>query len=346
MTHRKLHRAVVRRVTGYLAQGPRSRRAREWSRRRSPDDPVIFIVAERHMPYRFAPFFYVEWLDWVGEHDPALRTLIEIAYLPADLPRNTRLLHPWVQDPVRERDPAMFCHLGELQEAATLEGASVVQPVEVLSNSLREVQYEQLTRVGLRTPRVVPVGPRFAEDLGGLSLPVLVRSAWGHGGGMLRLETEEQVARWLQPESTGARRYVASEYVDVRDADGLYRKYRYVFFGERGVSRHLIVSRHWEVRPSDRVLTDHTIAEELAYVRAPCGLHNAFDAARRELGFDIAAFDYSLDANGMPVVWEVNPYPELSRPMGRPGEYLEGAIVRGHEAMAAMYRDRLEAAAR
>jgi len=295
------------------------------------------------MPYLFAPPFYQEWLDWLGERHPQLRAQVELAYLPTGLPPNVGLLHAWVQDPVRERSEGLFGQLVELQQAARAGGAAVMQPVEVLSNSARDVQFERLTRAGLRTPRTVRVGSRFAEDLGGLSLPVVVRANWGHGR-IARLDTEADVARWLA-HAPRDRAYAASEYVEVRDDDGLCRKYRYVLFGERGVCRHLIVSEHWEVRPADRVLTDETIAEEIAYVTGPCPHHGAFDAARRELEFDIAAFDFSLDADGVPVVWEVNPYPDLSRPQGRPGEYLGDAIERGNEALAALYRDRLEAAA-
>jgi len=331
---------VRKRVSGFLTRGSRRRTAEDWARRRSADDPVIFVPAEKHMPYLFAPPFYQEWLDWLGERHPQLRAQIEVAYLPADLPPGTGLLHAWVQDPVRERDAKLFGQLVGLQQAARAGGAAVVQPVEVLSNSVREVQFERLTRVGLRTPRTVRIGPRFAEDLGGLSLPIVVRASWGHGH-MARLDTEADVTRWLAHASARGGAYVASEYLEMRDDDGLCRKYRYVMFGERGTCRHMIVSEHWEVRPADRVLTDETIAEEIAYVSGPCPYHDAFDAARRELEFDVAAFDYGLDTDGMPVVWEVNPYPDLSRPRGRPGEYLDSAIERGHEAMTALYRDRL-----
>jgi hypothetical protein len=268
---------------------------------------------------------------------------VEIDYAPADLPRDAGVMHAWVQDPVRERNDALFVELRDLQERARLAGASVVQPVEVLSNSLRDVQHERLARAGVRTPRVVPVDGDFAESLGGLTPPLVVRRLWGHGSRLRRLDTGDEVARWLTSRKHRRGEWVAVEYVDARGDDGLFRKYRSVFFGERCVRRHLIASRDWEVRPSDRVLTDEIIAEELAFLDGPADERTAFEAVRRELGFDIAAFDFSLGPDGQPIVWEVNPYPDLATPRRRDLEHLAEAIERGHRALYAFYRERLDA---
>ena len=307
-------------------------------------EPIILVVSERHWPYRYAPFFYAHWLDWAAEHDPELRARVKLAFLPTELPSDAAVVHAWVQDPERERNDVTYAHLTSLEAQARRADAHVIQPVDVLSNSLRLVQHERLTRAGVRTPRVVRIGPGFARDLGGLTLPILVRKNWGHADVMLRLDSAAQVEQWLESHGPGNGEWVATEYIDVRSADGNYRKYRYVLFGERGVCRHLIVSPEWEVRPSSRVLTETTIAEELGFVEGACGAHDLLNAARRELGFDIAAFDYSFDSDGAMIVWEVNPYPDLSRPRGRPGEYLRESMHRTNVALAALYRDRLAAA--
>lgn len=161
---------------------------------------------------------------------------------------------------------------------------------------------------------------------------------------MLRLETEADVAAWVDSLGLTAAEWVASEYVDARSGDGYYRKYRYVMAGAHGVCRHLLVSPHWEVRPKHRLLTDSTIADELAFVNGPCAQHEIFNAARRALEFDIAAFDYSFDVGGELVVWEVNPYPDLSTPRGRPSEYLGDTVRRTNQLLADFYRDELVAA--
>ena len=104
--------------------------------------------------------------------------------------------------------------------------------------------------------------------------------------------------------------------------------------------RHLIVSPKWEVRPADRIRTVATQQEELAFVRSPCPHHELFDAARRSLDFEIAAFDYSYDSNQELIVWEVNPFPDLSTPSGPVGEYLQPAIHSSYAILADYYEDR------
>lgn len=214
----------------------------------------------------------------------------------------------------------------------------------MLSNSRRDAQFERLGRAGLRTPRIVDVDADFGATLGGLTLPIVVRKSWGHCDPLALLSSQDEVAMWLTEQGPSPHGWVAAEYIDVRSSDGYYRKYRYVLIGDRGVCRHLLVSSRWEVRPGDRVLTDETIAEELRFVGSPCDVHEALNRARSELEFDIAAFDYSFDSNGQMIVWEVNPYPDLSTPRGRPGEYLGESMLRTNQALAALYRDGLAAA--
>lgn len=315
----------------------RSRREdRRENRRFRRGGPCLLIVSEAG-----APHAYREFLDWLVVHDPELRARIRLDRLPAAPPPDLALLHAWVRDPLKERDPRAFEQLTALEEAAARGGAGIVQPARVLSHSVRDVHCARLRAAGLRTPRTVDAGPGFSRDLGGLSLPVVVRRRWGHTHRMHLLESPEAVAAWERTNAEVPGGWVAAEYVDVRGADGCWRKYRYLMFGERGICRHLIVSPSWEVRPKDRVLTHETMAEELRFVNGACPHHEALDAARRALEFDVAAFDYSLDAAGNLIVWEVNPFPDLSPPKGRPGEYLAPTVDATFRMLAGYYRERM-----
>lgn len=308
---------------------------------RDRKEPPLFIVAESDEPGKPCGYFYTEWLAWTAQHDPDLHSRVRLNHLPTALSVKPAAFHAWIQDPVRERSESVFRQLEGLERSARRRGANIIQPVAALSNSLRAEQFERLTRAGLRSPRVVQVDADFANDLGGLSLPIVVREDWGHGKQMLRLDSRAEVVAWLDSLTPSTRRHVAVEYIETQSPDSYYRKYRYLLFGDRGVCRHLVFSPRWEVRPWDRVLTDDTIAEELRYVSGSCGAHEVFDLARRELEFDIAAFDYSFDASGGIVVWEVNPYPDLSMPHGRAAEYLGESVERTYLALADFYRDRM-----
>jgi hypothetical protein len=131
---------------------------------------------------------------------------------------------------------------------------------------------------------------------------------------------------------------VAAEFIDVRSpVDGLFRKYRYVAAGQIGVPRHLIVSRTWEVRASQRERTALSRGQEAAYLDQPDPNHPVLQRIREALGLDLLAFDYSYDPEGRLVVWEANPYPNLSYPRGEKLGYTKRFVERSFAAIAAMY---------
>ncbi|HYG22494.1 MAG TPA: hypothetical protein VEH04_06895 [Verrucomicrobiae bacterium] len=142
-----------------------------------------------------------------------------------------------------------------------------------------------------------------------MQFPFFVREDFGHGKQMVRADTPDEARKIPLREFT---RPVAVELIDSSSpTDKLYRKYRYVVAGDFGVAHHLQVSHGWITRGRNRVVNDITRSEELNYINAPCGLHPAFQKAKRALGLDFVAFDYSLDHRGMPIIWEANPYPSI-----------------------------------
>jgi hypothetical protein len=298
--------------------------------------PLIVIESEP----RRRQHFYGHFLEWLSRERPSLRSHVHLGRLPGRLPGGARLLHAWVPDPVAERAPQVYAQLTSFEREAARQHVPVVHPARVLSNSKRDVACERLTGVGLRTPRVAVVDAGFDRHRGGLQLPMVVRRRWGHGGDVRRLDTEPLFEAWWAEVRTEPGSWVAVEYLDVRSADGLYRKYRYLMAGSRGAPRHLIVSPRWEVRPADRVRTPSTRDEELAFVESPCPHHARFDAARQALEFEIVAFDYSYDVKGSLVVWEGNPYPDLSPPKGEVGKYLAATVDRSYGILADYYAER------
>ena len=306
------------------------------NRRWNSERPRIVVASEvtagRH--------FYWYFLEWLERERPSLRRRIRLARVPCRLPAGTRVFHAWVQDPVAERDSRLYAQLVSMEAACGKRGIAVIHPAAVLSHSRREVLGERLRRAGVRTPRVAAVDTTFDVHRGGLHLPMLVRRPWGHTVDMRRLDTAADFNAWWAEARSDPAAWVAVEFVDVRSADGFYRKYRYFLAGSRGVPRHLIVSPKWEVRPADRIRTATTQQEELAFVGSPCPHHELFDAARRSLDFEIAAFDYSYDSNQELIVWEVNPFPDLSTPSGPVGEYLQPAIHSSYTILADYYEDR------
>ena len=108
----------------------------------------------------------------------------------------------------------------------------------------------RLAAEGIRTPHVAPISnpEQFRSDLCGLNLPLIVRDDCGHGKEIVLVKQPSDLEKIPFDRM---RRPVAVEWFDVSAADGLFRKCRFVVAGTVGVRRHLIVSRHWEVRAAE-----------------------------------------------------------------------------------------------
>ena len=104
-----------------------------------------------------------------------------------------------------------------------------------------------------------------------------------------------------------------------------------------GVPRHLIVSRHWEVSAAKREHNHLTKSDEIAYLNQRDANHDILQRIRQALQLDLVAFDYSYDPAGQLVIWEANPYPNLSHPTGIGTEYTRPYVTRSFAAIAAMY---------
>lgn len=110
-------------------------------------------------------------------------------------------------------------------------------------------------------------------------------------------------------------RPIAVEYIDVRSDDGCYRKYRYFVAGAHGTRLHLQIASTWCVRGSGRLATPAQVREEVDFLEAQPTASEAelFLRVARVLELDVCAFDYSFDAAGNVVIWEVNPTPAIPR---------------------------------
>lgn len=293
-----------------------------------------------------SPFVYDLLLHWLAAYFPDVRAAFELHPLPCRIRDWSRYaLHvPWLQDPVQATSPALYRAANRLAAQCDRHDVPVINRVDRLANAGKSAAASVIAATGLRTPKMARIESvaEFRRSRLGVPLPLFVREDWGHGGALLRADTDAE-ARALPIESL--RRPVAVELVDVRDPrDGLYRKYRYVVAGDVGIPQTLHVSPDWVTR-GDAILstpalrTDALRDEELAYTRRQEPDHERFVAAARALGLDFVAFDYGVDRAGATVVWEANPYPFLHFIAGR-GHYRAASTTRVLAAMTKLYLDR------
>ena len=146
----------------------------------------------------------------------------------------------------------------------------------------------------------------------GFNSPIILRRAGTHGGEIVgRYNTVEDTVASLK----GGADHLATEFVDFRGADGLYRKYRVFFFGEERVLRHQIVSDDWNVHARDRTRFMATrpdlVAEERALFER---LSDPFSAdvartlgeVRKRMPLDFFGMDFGITADGQVVLFEAN----------------------------------------
>jgi hypothetical protein len=159
-------------------------------------------------------------------------------------------------------------------------------------------------RIGAaRSKRVrYPVFLRFDNDHRG-----------ARGGKLLHTPHEVERAMGLIPDLTPARRrrLMLVEYEDVRDPDGLYRKYAVQKIGPRLIPRHVLVSREWMTKEV-RLVTPATVADEEKLI-SDCPFRAEIDEAFRIAGIDYGRIDFGI-RDGRMLIWEINTNPVIMKP--------------------------------
>lgn len=145
----------------------------------------------------------------------------------------------------------------------------------------------------------------------GHSYPVLLRPPGRHGSeGLVRIDDASKLAR----AGASVRSCTVTDFVDFRSHDGLWRKYRMVFAGDRLFRRHVLTGTEWNLTgTARRFMRDRAdlLDEEEAWLREPVTLRDDSIEARvmhqfRVLQLDFGAIDCALAPGGDLVVFEVN----------------------------------------
>ena len=266
----------------------------------------ILVVRQSDHQSTYNDYF----LYWVSQNFPEAANLFEVHYLPSCKITNWdryALFLPWLQDPLKERFPHIYQEAKQLETECLSHNIPIINPIDTHSSSIKSVAAKIIRDVGIRTAETIRITDveEFKKTLGGLSTPLLIREDWVHGSESYLIQNTSDLDsvpfdQFKDP--------IAVEFIDTKDEEGLYRKYRYFAIGDMGIPGPLMLSHGWEVRNNQRVLAEKQKAEEIAYFSGEDPNHEQLQLARKALGFDYMAFDYSYDAEGNMVVWEPNPF--------------------------------------
>ncbi len=146
----------------------------------------------------------------------------------------------------------------------------------------------------------------------GLEFPAILRKVGTHTGKIVGImQNLDELRSGLTAESE----HFATEFVDFRSPDGLYRKYRVYFFGPRIVLRHMFVSDDWNVHVSARerfMRHRPDLLEEEAKLFASQGdafapaLLHVFREVRGRIPLDYFGLDFGILPDGRAVLFEAN----------------------------------------
>ena len=197
-------------------------------------------------------------------------------------------------------------------------GKVINRPEAVLRWTRDQVARSLADIPGLVAPRVIRltnVKPEAAlEKLerAGIGLPLILREPGTHlGTTQSRCDNPDQLLTAFTEKSE----LFATEFVDYRSADGLYRKYRVWFIGPHAIFRHMFVSDHWNVHNKDGIrfmsVRPDLMAEEKALFGKPDGafpaeIRQALAAVRERIDLDFFGLDFGIMPDGRMLLFEAN----------------------------------------
>jgi hypothetical protein len=211
-----------------------------------------------------------------------------------------------------------------------LPGKIINRPEAVLRSTRDQVARRLAGIPGLLVPKVVRLRtdkPAIAVQTvkqAGLVFPLILRLAGTHTGKVVGCFDSVDD---LQAALAGGDDHIATEFIDFKSADGLYRKHRVFFIGRHIIFRHMIASDHWNVHAKDRrrfmAPRQDLVDEEERLFAAPGGafppeVTHVLETVRERMGLDFFGMDFGISADGRVVLFEANAtmnfFPFLSDP--------------------------------
>jgi hypothetical protein len=247
----------------------------------------------------------------------------------------------WLADPLAELYPECFTEALAIAGLARERGIRVVNPPAALSNTIKSRQAELWQRAGLPCAAVASFRTRaeLSALLARASYPVIVRPDHLHGQQAVHFCATPAAAAAVPDGLTAG---AVIPFVDTRSGyartrpgtiwQRLYHKKRAFVFGDDVVPNHVYFSPHpicglkhstfaryrrrwrWSWIAYLRSVERAALVVDNAYWRGPAEHSALLRRAVQALGLGFAAIDYSVGADGQPVLWEANPYFDLPDP--------------------------------
>ncbi len=153
-----------------------------------------------------------------------------------------------------------------------------------------------------------------------MPFPLIMRQSYTHADTDTDRIHNEKELRAVLPKYAGKQAYII-QYFDCRDADGIFRRYRAIFVGDRMFPSSVLAAQDWNVHGSSAIdlmdKTDYLKDEEQRYqadMASVVGQEtlDIFWKIREVIGLDYFGIDYNFDPQGRLIIFEINPSMNLA----------------------------------
>lgn len=204
----------------------------------------------------------------------------------------------------------------------------VINPVETVIETTRRRNYERFHDFpGIVFPKTI----KLTFDAGredevvrligeAVPFPLILRQSFTHADTETDRVRDEKELRAVLPKYAGKQAYII-QYIDCSDAEGIFRRYRAMFIGDRVFPSSVLASQGWNVHASSSLdlmdSTERLKEEERRYqsdMESVIGKEavDTFWRIRDKVGLDYFGIDYNFDREGRLVVFEINPSMNLA----------------------------------
>lgn len=285
---------------------------------------ILFILADEHETKASAHLGALRNTMAVGSDlreliDPRFRNLLVVSR--HNLAQISRLsLAPFsvianlVTEPVKNREI-----LNNVRKLLRNTSARILNHPDAVLETTREKVARSLAGIDnfiapstVRLDRNTSIdSARQLLERSGITPPIILRRAGTHRGeSIVVLDSVEAMSDVLEAEHE----HIATQLIDFRSADGLYRKYRVFCIGSQIVLRHMLVSDHWNVHAADRQRFMAPRLELVAEERALLECSDPFrprvrevlQTVRARMPLDFFGMDFGIVEDGSVVLFEAN----------------------------------------
>lgn len=267
---------------------------------RRPDAPLLMLLTS-------AVGGNIPAHHWIDDRTFSIATVIAESYQSLTRLPVVDLVVNLIGDADRNRWP-----LRNAREIAAAVAAPVINDPACVMRTTRVEVAERLAPIdGVRVARVAQT-TRAAVREAGFAYPFLVRAPGYHTGlHFTRVADDAALSEALAALPRDA--VLAIEYLDTRDAGGMYAKYRVMTIDGKLYPIHLAISADWNVHYYTAAMANNAAYREreagfLADFRTVLGPKAiaALEAVAATLALDYGGIDFALDHDGGIVVFEAN----------------------------------------